>query len=231
MNSQKSTVTLPIIATHHSPLKQKFGTPRQPNLVASQSVIVLHPPYNDPKAVAGLSDFSHLWVVWHSHHNKAQKHFRPLVRPPRLGGNDTMGVFATRAVYRPSSLGLSVVNLISIDCQDGVRLHITGADFIDQTPIVDIKPYLPYSDCVMAKSPMPAPKARMVTLTDHAKDKLEKNGYDTHTITQLIAQDPRPAYKQQEIHTHFFMRYGAVDVGFFDDGTALVIDEIKDVLV
>lgn len=224
MNSQKSTVTLPIIATHHSPLKQKFGTPRQPNLVPSQSVITLHPPYNDPKAVAGLSDFSHLWVLWHSHHNKAQESFRPLVRPPRLGGNDTMGVFATRAVYRPSALGLSVVHLVGIDYQDGVRLNIIGADFIDQTPIVDIKPYLPYSDRIAcAVSPMTSPKPRPVVVSTPstlAADELL-------VIKALIAQDPRPAYRQHETNTRFVMRYGNMDVQFFDDGEVLIIEQIK----
>lgn len=142
-----------------------------------------------------------------------------------------MGVFATRAVYRPSMLGLSVVKLLDIDDQKGVCLYIEGADFIDQTPIVDIKPYLPYSDCPPATSPMPAPHAHKVSINPYAYAKLNAklSGHDIDTIQQLIAQDPRPAYKRHQTHTPFFMRYDTIDVRFFYDGTGFVIDEVIDV--
>ncbi|WP_333612944.1 SAM-dependent methyltransferase [Psychrobacter sp.] len=159
----------PIIGYHRAPLSQKFGAPRQPNLVAMTSVIEMLAPYDTPAAFAGLEDFSHIWISWQFHHNylykdKLDKHkhslnnkqqdkndssFRPQVRPPRLGGNQKIGVFASRSMYRPSALGLSVVKLERIEIVEGrVLLIISGADMIDGTPIIDIKPYVAYSDAL-----------------------------------------------------------------------------------
>ena len=159
----------PIIGYHRAPLSQKFGAPRQPNLVAVTSVIEMLAPYDTPAAFAGLEDFSHIWISWQFHHNylykdKLDKHkhslnnkqqdkndssFRPQVRPPRLGGNQKTGVFASRSMYRPSALGLSVVKLKRIEIVEGrVLLIISGADMIDGTPIIDIKPYVAYSDAL-----------------------------------------------------------------------------------
>lgn len=228
-----ATLTVPIIGVHHSPLGQKFGTPRQPNLVAITSHIELFAPFANKHAVQGLEQFSHLWITWHFHKNKPSANFRAQVRPPRLGGNDKMGVFATRSMYRPAPLGLSVVALTSIDTTDGVNLHIQGADFIDGTPIIDIKPYLPYSDCLtQATSRLDKPSARQVTISPVCQsqlDSLVQNGSlsasDCDCICALIAQDPRPAYKQA-LYEQFTMRYGAFDVLFFDDGNALVLADI-----
>ena len=146
----------PIIGYHRAPLSQKFGAPRQPNLVALTSVIEMIAPYDTPAAFVGLEDFSHIWVSWQFHHNylykdkqanKADSSFRAQVRPPRLGGNQKIGVFASRSMYRPSALGLSVVKLEAIEIVEGrVLLIISGADIIDGTPIIDIKPYVTYSD-------------------------------------------------------------------------------------
>lgn len=156
----------PIIGYHHAPLSQKFGAPRQPNLVALTSVIEMLAPYDTPAAFIGLEDFSHIWVSWQFHHNylykdslyksnqpnknnKTASSFRPQVRPPRLGGNQKIGVFASRSMYRPSALGLSVVKLERIEIVEGrVLLIISGADMIDGTPIIDIKPYVAYSDAL-----------------------------------------------------------------------------------
>ena len=113
-----TTHTLPIIGYHRSPLTQKFGTPRQPNLVAIKSHIEFLPPYGDPNAFVGIENYSHLWVLWQFHHNKPQDGFRPQVRPPRFGGNDKVGVFATRSMYRPSEVGLSVVGLDKVEVID-----------------------------------------------------------------------------------------------------------------
>ena len=159
----------PIIGYHRAPLSQKFGAPRQPNLVALTSVIEMLTPYDTPAAFIGLEDFSHIWVSWQFHHNylykdklykdkqtsldnhnqqeKVDSAFRPQVRPPRLGGNQKIGVFASRSMYRPSALGLSVVKIERIEIVEGrVLLIISGADMIDGTPIIDIKPYVAYSD-------------------------------------------------------------------------------------
>ena len=148
----------PMIGYHRAPLSQKFGAPRQPNLVALTSIIEMIAPYDSPAAFAGLDAFSHIWISWQFHHNYTNKDshigksgtdFRAQVRPPRLGGNQKIGVFASRSMYRPSALGLSVVKLESIEVCDGrVLLIISGADMIDGTPIIDIKPYVAYSDAL-----------------------------------------------------------------------------------
>ena len=159
-----------IIGYHHAPLSQKFGAPRQPNLVALTSVIEMIAPYDTPAAFVGLKDFSHIWVSWQFHHNylpkakqikkdgllnddsqlnKSDSSFRAQVRPPRLGGNQKIGVFASRSMYRPSALGLSVVKLERIEVVEGrVLLIVSGADMIDGTPVIDIKPYVAYSDAL-----------------------------------------------------------------------------------
>ncbi|MGO2997862.1 MAG: tRNA (N6-threonylcarbamoyladenosine(37)-N6)-methyltransferase TrmO [Moraxellaceae bacterium] len=149
---------VPIIGYHRAPLSQKFGAPRQPNLVALTSAIEMLAPYDTPAAFDGLEAFSHIWVSWQFHHNyrdkdnnQANSSFRAQVRPPRLGGNQKIGVFASRSMYRPSALGLSVVKLERIEIVQGrVLLVIEGADMIDGTPIIDIKPYVAYSDALMS---------------------------------------------------------------------------------
>ncbi|MGP9687700.1 tRNA (N6-threonylcarbamoyladenosine(37)-N6)-methyltransferase TrmO [Psychrobacter sp. AOP22-C1-C5] len=172
---------VPIIGYHRAPLTQKFGAPRQPNLVALTSVIEMLVPYDTPAAFVGLEAFSHIWVSWQFHQNyinkensvnKADSSFRPQVRPPRLGGNQKIGVFASRSMYRPSSLGLSVVKLERIEVVQGrVLLVISGADMIDATPIVDIKPYVAYSDAIAHAESGFAPAAPIlleVTITEVA---------------------------------------------------------------
>ncbi len=266
----------PIIGYHRAPLSQKFGAPRQPNLVALVSIIEMLAPYDTPLAFEGLATFSHLWVSWQFHHNDINKasqstsadvrsdainsdtnsavsetKFRAQVRPPRLGGNQKIGVFASRSMYRPSGLGLSVVKLERVDVIEGrVLLIISGADMIDGTPIIDIKPYIAYSDaCVEADSGFAptAPTVLKVTMTELAHcqfiemvNTTEKSSTnikavkDKHStvatliyriqnqliasdidyIIDLIAQDPRPAYRRQECSRVFVMRYKSVDVSF-----------------
>ena len=189
----------PIIGYHHAPLSQKFGAPRQPNLVALTSVIEMIAPYNTAAAFIGLEDFSHIWISWQFHHNhiakekqvkketqlnddsqlnKTDNSFRAQVRPPRLGGNQKIGVFASRSMYRPSALGLSVVKLERIEIVEGrVLLIISGADMIDGTPIIDIKPYVAYSDSLIdAKSGFApsAPALLTVTIAELAHEQFLK---------------------------------------------------------
>ena len=164
-----SNYIAPIIGYHHAPLSQKFGAPRQPNLVALTSIIEMIAPYDTPAAFVGLGDFSHIWISWHFHHNyqhkdkqtnKDDSSFRAQVRPPRLGGNQKIGVFASRSMYRPSALGLSVVKLERIEIVEGrVLLVISGADMIDGTPVIDIKPYVAYSDALLEAKSGFAPSA------------------------------------------------------------------------
>ena len=242
-----SNLTIPIIGYHRSPLSQKFGMPRQPNLVDVVSHIEMLPPYDTPDAFVGMEDFSHLWITWHTHHNKTQANFKPQVRPPRLGGNAKLGVFATRSTYRPSSLGLSVVKLLGVEQFAGkVVLQIQGADMIDATPIVDIKPYVAYSDAItdaISGFAPNAPTTKTVKISAMAHNQfsalltdefssdavninnlsIQKNDIDI--ICALISQDPRPAYRQHEVDQVFIMRYKQLDVSFqmASDGTLWVV--------
>lgn len=181
--SQHEGYHAPIIGYHRAPLTQKFGAPRQPNLVGLTSIIEMLAPYDDPAAFMGLEAFSHIWVSWQFHHNYVNKNnslnnadsrFRPQVRPPRLGGNQKIGVFASRSMYRPSALGLSVVKLERIEIVEGrVLLVISGADMIDATPVIDIKPYVAYSDAIVHAESGFAPSAPLlseVTMTESAHE-------------------------------------------------------------
>lgn len=147
-----TTVTLPIIGYMRSPYQEKFGIPRQPNLVEVESYIEMIGPYNDLNAFVGIEEFSHLWLLWQFHDNKNQQDstkFRPQIRPPRLGGNQKIGVFASRSMYRPAPIGLSVVKLKKVEkVGKTVRVYVVGSDLLNGTPLVDIKPYIQYSDAV-----------------------------------------------------------------------------------
>lgn len=259
-------IKAPIIGYHRSPLSQKFGLPRQPNLVELISSIELIAPYNTPEAFDGIEHFSHLWLTWHTHQNNNQSQsghsdtgsavFKAKVRPPRLGGNDKLGVFATRSTYRPSKLGLSVVKLIKVDVvDDKVLLYISGADMVDGTPIVDIKPYIAYSDAIeeavsgfapdkpplkpvvmsqeaqrqfdaliletsqIAKTDYES-KDRSTGSNDKPTDGRELTQSDVSLICALIAQDPRPAYRQNDTERIFYMRYKQYDIGFKMQGAS-----------
>ena len=200
----------PIIGYHRAPLSQKFGAPRQPNLVALTSVIEMIAPYDTPAAFNGLEDFSHIWVSWQFHHNylykdkqanKADSSFRAQVRPPRLGGNQKIGVFASRSMYRPSALGLSVVKLEAIEIVEGrVLLIISGADMIDGTPIIDIKPYVAYSDALPeAKSGFApsAPHLLEVTVTKVAYEQFVQiiDNQHTHNEAEKTAHNEKATVK------------------------------------
>ena len=141
-------VTMQVIARMKSDFPTKFGIPRQSGLVESlRSTIVFEPEFRNPDALRGIEDFSHLWIIW-QFSEAVRQDWSPTVRPPRLGGNTRLGVFATRSPFRPNSIGLSSVKLLGVehtpDC--GTVLHVAGADLMDSTPIFDIKPYIPYAD-------------------------------------------------------------------------------------
>ena len=142
-------ITLKEIAVIRTDFPEKFGIPRQSGLVEElRSTLVFHPEFRVPEALRGLEQYSHLWLIW-EFSKAVREDWKPTVRPPRLGGNTRMGVFATRSPYRPNPLGLSCVRLegIDFDAPVGPLLHLSGADLMDGTPIYDIKPYLPYVDC------------------------------------------------------------------------------------
>ncbi len=227
----KSELTVPIIGIVHSPFHEKFGIPRQPNLVQVPAVIEFIAPYDDVLAFEGIEAFSHLWLIWQFHQNKndsqnslqTQK-FRTQIRPPRLGGNQKIGVFASRSMYRPSPLGLSVVELVKVIKEKGkIKLLIRGADLLNGTPIVDIKPYIAYSDAIPNANSGFAPQAPQrlsvewtAAANEQAQGLISRNLLDTEQqqlINELLALDPRPAYQDDENRV-YGMRYGQVNVEF-----------------
>lgn len=218
-----------------SPYKEKFGIPRQPNLVNVESYIEMQPPYNDLLAFEGIEAFSHLWLVWQFHDNKNQEktQFRPQVRPPRLGGNQKIGVFATRSMYRPAPIGLSVVQLKAVKkVGKSVRVYVTGSDLLDGTPIVDIKPYIQYSDAVVdAQSgyAQEEPKRKQVMWSEQAvnqKEILLKQGHlaeqNVNELEQVLSLDPRPAYQEDEKRI-YGMKFADFDVKFKVNGINILI--------
>ncbi|MEX5382076.1 tRNA (N6-threonylcarbamoyladenosine(37)-N6)-methyltransferase TrmO [Cronobacter muytjensii] len=195
------------IGVIRSPYKEKFAVPRQPGLVNSaRGELHLIAPYNQPDAVRGLEGFSHIWVLF-VFHQTMEGGWRPTVRPPRLGGNARMGVFATRSTFRPNPVGMSLVELQGIRTEkEHVILTLGGLDLVDGTPVVDIKPYLPFAEALpdaRAGYAQQAPDAAVqVTFTDeitHELTCLEKR-YPMlgRFIGEVLSQDPRPAYRKEE---------------------------------
>lgn len=228
-------INLPIIAYIHSPYREKFGIPRQPNLVQVQSRIKMQAPYNNLSAFDGITHFSHLWLIWQFHENKNQPHFRPQVRPPRLGGNQKIGVFASRSMYRPAPIGLSVVKFLAIeqDSHGDVWLTIEGADLVDGTPILDIKPYLHYADSLPDAESGYAhqqPPIKPVYWQDpnlkasliHTQHVLERH---LNELEQILALDPRPAYQHDDKRI-YAMKFANMDVKFKIDADAVYIVDI-----
>ncbi len=193
------------IGTIRSPWKEKFAVPRQPGLVkAGGGELHLLPPYNHIDAVRGLETFSHIWLVFVFHQTQEQG-WKPLVRPPRLGGNQKMGVFASRSTFRPNPIGLSLVELKKIKQKgSALILELGSLDLVDGTPVIDIKPYLPFADAVpeaLSGYAQHAPPADMhVNFTAEAIQQLAKyqRRYPQlgELISQVLAQDPRPAYRK-----------------------------------
>lgn len=181
------------VAYIRSPYAEKFGVPRQGNLVPhAVSEIVFEPACCNEDCVRGLSEFSHIWLIWRFHCNGDEWH--PTVRPPRLGGNTRLGVFATRSPFRPNALGLSVVRLLRVE--PGPVLRVSGADMVDGTPIYDIKPYIPYADSVPeASSGFTASvwEALSVKLPDTLPESVSEEWLAA--LQETLAQDPRPAYQ------------------------------------
>ena len=195
------------IGVIRSPYKEKFAVPRQPGLVkAMGGELHLVEPYNQPDAVRGLDGFSHVWLLF-VFHQTMEGGWRPTVRPPRLGGNERMGVFATRSTFRPNPIGMSLVELKGVRCEKNqVILELGGLDLVDGTPIVDIKPYLPFAEALpqaRAGYAQDAPVADMpVFFTEEVQAQLAalEKRYPAlgQFICEVLAQDPRPAYRKEE---------------------------------
>ncbi len=221
------------IARIHNAFATKFGLPRQSGLVPElTSTIVFEPEYRVPEALRGIEIYSHLWLIWGFHQavrEGADQAWKPTVRPPRLGGNTRMGVFATRSPFRPNPIGLTVVKLLSVeDTPRGLVLHVAGADMMDGTPIYDIKPYLPYVDSIPDAVGGFTEEAKAHRLTVEVPQELlgripEK---DRAALPDILAQDPRPAYQQDE-HRVYGFAYAGRDVRFtVKDGHLTVVDII-----
>lgn len=210
------------VAKIYTPFTGKFGIPRQSGLVQTAATVELEPPYRSPEAVRGIEGFSHLWLLWEF--TEAKRETGALtVRPPRLGGNERVGVFASRSPYRPNGLGLSCVKLLRVD-YDAPRapvLHVSGADLLNGTPIYDIKPYLPFTDCVPDAvggfAAAHAGEGLRVALTVPAAD---VPGDILAEIKALIAEDPRPHYQSDPMRVYAF-EYAGWHVEFTcEDGRA-----------
>ena len=227
-----SSVTVSPIGVIHSPYQEKFAVPRQPGLVnAINAQLELLPPYNDPHCVRGLEAFSHLWLMFLFHQNGTAE-WHPTVRPPRLGGNQRMGVFATRSPFRPNPIGLSVVELKGIH-QQGNRLwlELAGVDLVNGTPVVDIKPYVPFVDSVPDAQGGFAPEAP-VTMPVCFTPEMEIRCAELATshpgfrdfLQQVIAQDPRPAYRKQDDDDKIYgVRLLTFNINWqVKDGTAII---------
>lgn len=191
---------LKIIAKIHTDFPTKFGIPRQSGLVDElKATIVFEPEYRVADAVRGLEDFSHVWLIW-QFSEAVRDDWSPTVRPPRLGGNKRMGVFSTRAPFRPNAIGLSSVKLerVEITRDLGPVLHVSGADLMDGTPIFDIKPYLPYVDShPEAKGGFAQPLTSYELEVDFPEELLERVAKDKReALTAILKQDPRPAYQK-----------------------------------
>jgi tRNA-Thr(GGU) m(6)t(6)A37 methyltransferase TsaA len=219
-----------VIARIHTDLPTKFGVPRQSGLVeALKAVIIFEPGYRSPEAVRGLEEFSHIWLLW-QFSETVRETWSPTVRPPRLGGDKRMGVFATRSPFRPNALGLSCVRLdsIALDPDFGPVLHVSGADLMDRTPIFDIKPYLPYTDC--------RPEASGGFTDTHKFEKLEVNFPDDllqqipehqrAALIGILTQDPRPSYIEDPDRL-FGFEFGSFDVKFTVQGNVLTVNKLE----
>ncbi len=226
------------IGVVRSCFKQKFGIPRQSGLASeARATLEFHPPFDRAEAFEGLDAFSHIWLLFWFHHNPPARPWKPTVRPPRLGGNTRRGVFATRSPFRPNPIGLSVVELTAVERRGGrVRLHLKGVDLLDGTPVLDVKPYLPYVDRVeqarggFASAPpttslpvefTPAAQARLRQLEQHHP------GLET-LIRQLLASDPRPAYRQGEDSSHQGMRLYDFDLRWQVCDGRILVTELAD---
>ena len=229
MPKAPEAMTLKVIAHIHTAFPTKFGIPRQSGLVDSlRGEVVFTPEYRNADAVRGLEDFSHIWLVW-QFSGAVRDSWSPTVRPPRLGGNTRMGVFATRSPFRPNPLGLSSVKLEAIEHRPDVGpvLIVRGADLMDGTPIYDIKPYIPYADCHPDASEGFTGQTRMHLLqVEFPPDLLAQvSAADRDALTGVLASDPRPSY-QHDPERVYGMEFAGLEVHFRVDGEVLTVTGI-----
>ncbi|MCI8690167.1 MAG: tRNA (N6-threonylcarbamoyladenosine(37)-N6)-methyltransferase TrmO [Oscillibacter sp.] len=218
------------IAHVRSDFSSKFGVPRQSGLVpALEAEVVFVPEFRNPDALRGLEGFSHLWLIW-VFDRAARAQWSPTVRPPRLGGNARVGVFATRSPFRPNPVGLSVVELAGIEetADRGPVLHIRGADLMDGTPVLDIKPYLPYADCIPEAAggfaAVPAVETLEVDIPPELLERVPPERREA--LRGVLALDPRPRYQEDPDRVYGF-GFAGLEVRFSVAGKRLTVREIE----
>lgn len=223
------------IGVIHTPYGQKFAVPRQPGLAADVPCeIELFAPYSDPQACIGLEGFSHIHVIFVfdqvPEEQVSAENFKPMIRPPRLGGNQRVGVFASRSPFRPNRLGLSILKLDKVLKRNGKTvLSVFGADMVSGTPILDIKPYIPFVDARTdaeggyASEP---PALKDVVYSEQALAKLKAHDVKQQVLTQILAQDPRPAYKDEDDHKSYFALIMGFNVEFLVTGNTLQVVDL-----
>ena len=218
-----------IIAKIHTDFPQKFGIPRQSGLTETVGIIVFEPEYRNEEALRGIDEFSHLWLLWEFSEAKRET-WSPTVRPPRLGGNTRLGVFATRSPFRPNPVALSCVRLLEVRQteNDGTVLIVSGADLMDGTPIYDIKPYIPYADCKTDATGGFTTNADDFLLTvDFPSELLKKvpeNRRDA--LIAVLSHDPRPSY-QSDPERVYGMEFAGFDVRFTVEEKTLTVREVR----
>lgn len=222
--------TIKPIAYMHSDYKTKFGIPRQAGIVdAVESRIVFEPEYRSREALRGIEDYSHLWLIWRFSAAERED-WSPTVRPPRLGGNVRMGVFATRSPFRPNSLGLSCVRLVAVEeaGENGLVLRVAGADLMDGTPIFDIKPYVPYADSHPDANPGIAPDSGKTLPVEYsAAARAAVPEEKLAGLTGVLANDPRPRY-QQDGQRVYALEFADMEIKFsVENGVVKVLSADK----
>ena len=222
-------IPLRIIAHINSDFPTKFGIPRQSGLIHElKAAVVFEPEYRNPDALRGLEGYTHIWLIW-QFSETARQGWSPTVRPPRLGGNTRMGVFASRSPFRPNPVGLSSVRLERIELQSpfGPILHVAGADLMDNTPIYDIKPYLPYVDSHPDAAGGFALQSHegflQVNVPSGLLERIPPDRRDA--LLAVLAQDPRPAYQNTPDRV-YGMEYAGFEIRFTVSGHTLTVCEI-----
>jgi len=221
----------------HSCFTEKFGVPRQPGLVPeAEAHLELFPPYNQSEAFRALERFSHIWVIFVFHDRRCND-WKATVRPPRLGGNQRIGVFASRSGFRPNAIGQSVVRLLTVETSKrGARLRLGGVDLLDGTPVLDIKPYVPYADCIPEAeggyAPTPPPRSFRVTFSTRSEQMcstLDPGKYPAvkALIEGLLSRDPRPAYKDNCSANSFGMRLWDLNIRFTMEDRQIIVTSIE----
>lgn len=218
-----------IIARIHTDFPDKFGIPRQSGLVESlEGTIVFEPEYRNPEAFKGLEEFSHIWLLWQFSQAK-KEHWSATVKPPRLGGKKRMGVFATRSPFRPNDIGLSCVRLEAVkrDEKVGPVLLVSGADLMDGTPIYDVKPYIPFTDCRPEATEGYTRETKVHELqVEFPEELLERYPREKRkAVVEILAQDPRPAYVMDPERI-YGVTFGGFDVKFQVDKDRLTVRDV-----